>query len=65
MDLDDLAAPGASDPLALVLREDLDRYSVEELTARIGKLEQEIARCRRRIDVAVNHRASAETLFKR
>ena len=36
-----------------------------ELEARIVALEGEIARCRAKIEGAVNHRASADALFKR
>ena len=65
MDLDDLLPPRPGDPLAALVRQDLDPMSVEELGARIAALEGEIARCRSRIDRAVNHRATAEGLFKR
>ncbi|MHC9418581.1 DUF1192 domain-containing protein [Sphingomonas citri] len=65
MDLDDILGPQRDDPLAALLREDLDRLSVAELEARTAALEGEIARIRRKIDGAVNHRASADALFKR
>ncbi|MFL0412965.1 DUF1192 domain-containing protein [uncultured Sphingomonas sp.] len=65
MDLDDILGSRPDDPLPALLREDLDRLSVTELEARIGALEGEIDRCRRKIDSAVNHRASADALFKR
>jgi uncharacterized small protein (DUF1192 family) len=65
MDLDDLFPKGVTDPLAAVKRQDLDPLSVEELEARIASLESEIARTKSKIDAAVNHRASAEGLFKR
>lgn len=65
MDLDDLLGPQRYDPLAALLSEDLDRLSVAELEARVAALEGEIARVRRKIDGAVNHRASADALFKR
>jgi uncharacterized small protein (DUF1192 family) len=65
MDPDDLLGPQRDDPLALLLREDLDRLSVAELEARAAALTGEIARIRRKIDGAVNHLASAEALFKR
>ena len=65
MDLDDILGPRPDDPLTALLREDLDRFSVAELEARITALEGEVARCRRKIDSAVNHRASADALFKR
>lgn len=65
MDLDDILGPRPDDPLTALLREDLDRLSVAELEARITALEGEVARCRRKIDSAINHRASADALFKR
>ncbi len=63
MDLDD-AQPRPGDPLALVIRQDLDPLSVGELEERITVLEGEIARCRLKMQRAVNHRASADGLFK-
>ncbi|MBN8840311.1 MAG: DUF1192 domain-containing protein [Sphingomonadales bacterium] len=65
MDLDDILGPRPDDPLTALLREDLDRLSMAELEARVTALEGEIARCRAKISGAVNHRASAEALFKR
>lgn len=50
--------------LAMLLREDLDPLSQDELTARIAALEGEIARCRARIAAAHSHRASADALFR-
>lgn len=55
----------ADDPVAALARQDLDPLSVEELQARIGGLESEIARVRRKLEGAVNHRATADALFKR
>lgn len=65
MDLDDILGPRPGDPLPALLAQDLDRLSVAELEARVAALEGEIARCRRKIEGAVNHRASADALFKR
>jgi uncharacterized small protein (DUF1192 family) len=65
MDLDDLLPKNPGDPLALLLKQDLDPLSVEELQARIAALESEIARVKTRIERSVNHRASADALFKR
>ena len=65
MDLDELFPNKPEDPLALLARQDLDPLSVDELHARIAALEAEIARVRAKIDDAVNHRASAEELFKK
>ncbi|WP_119037059.1 DUF1192 domain-containing protein [Hephaestia caeni] len=53
------------DPLTMLARQDLDPLSVAELDARIAALEAEIGRIRRHRDTAVNHRASADALFKR
>lgn len=65
MDPDDLLPKAPGDPLALLLKQDLDPMSVEELQGRIAALESEIARVRARIERSVNHRASADALFKR
>ncbi|WP_375393105.1 DUF1192 domain-containing protein [uncultured Sphingomonas sp.] len=64
MDVDD-ATPRPGDLLAELVRQDLDPLSVAELEARITALEGEIARCRLKMDRAVNHRASADALFRR
>lgn len=65
MDIDDLLPKSPGDPLVLLTRQDIDRLSVAELEARIAALEAEIARARAKIDFAVNHRATAEGLFRR
>ena len=65
MDGDDPFAPKSDDPLTLLLRQDLDRLSVDELDARAAALEGEIARVRARRDYAVNHKASADALFRK
>ena len=65
MDADDLFPKGVTDPLTALGRQDLDPFSIEELNARIQTLENEIARVKAKINAAVNHRASAEGLFKR
>ena len=64
MELDD-AVPRPGDLLADLVRQDLDPLSVAELEARITALTGEIARCRQKLEHAVNHRASADALFKR
>ncbi len=64
METDDLPRR-KDDPAALLARQDLDPLSVEELDERIALLEAEIARCRRKKERAVHHRASADSLFKR
>ncbi|MEH3123148.1 MAG: DUF1192 domain-containing protein [Sphingomonas phyllosphaerae] len=65
MDLDDILGARPDDPLTALLREDLDRLSVAELEARVAALEGEIARTRKKIEGAVNHRASADAIFKK
>jgi uncharacterized small protein (DUF1192 family) len=65
MDLDDILPKNPGDPLVALLKQDLDPMSVEELEARIAALEGEIARAKGKIERAVNHRASADALFKR
>lgn len=65
MDLDDLYAKSPGDPLTLLVKQDLDPMSVEELGLRVEALEGEIARVKARIERSVNHRASADALFKR
>lgn len=58
--------PRRKDDLAAQLgKQDLDPLSVDELNERIALLEAEIVRCRAKIQYAVNHRASADALFKR
>jgi uncharacterized small protein (DUF1192 family) len=65
MDGDDLLPKRSDDPLAMLLKQDIDPLSVDELNARIAALEGEIARVRAKIEGAVNHRATADALFKR
>ena len=65
MDLEELFPSKPGDPLALLVKQDLDPLSVDELHERIETLEGEIARVRTKIEAAVNHRASAEDLFKK
>jgi len=58
--------PRRKDDLAEQLgKQDLDPYSVEELAERIALLEAEIERSKVKMQRAVNHRASADALFKR
>lgn len=65
MDMDGDLPRKADDPLAQLVRQDLDPLSVADLHARIATLEAEIARTRSKIEHAVNHKATAEALFKR
>ena len=65
MDVDDLFPGRPGDPLTLLVKQDLDPFSVEELRLRIAALQGEIARIEARLSKAVDHRASADSLFRR
>ena len=65
MDLDELFPDKPGDPLTLLVKQDLDPMSVEELHNRIAILEGEIARVKAKIAASVNFRASADAVFKR
>ncbi|MFZ2995102.1 DUF1192 domain-containing protein [Sphingobium sp.] len=65
MDMDDDLPNRADDLLARLLRQDLAPLSVTELESRIAALETEITRTRSKLEYAVNHKATAEALFKR
>ena len=64
MDMDELFAKRPDDPLAKLVKQDLDPLSVNELRERVAVLEAEIARVNQKIEGAVNFRSSAEGLFK-
>jgi uncharacterized small protein (DUF1192 family) len=64
MDDDENLPRNANDPLVLLVKQDLDPLSVDELEQRISVLQSEIRRCEAKKNFAVNHRASAENLFK-
>jgi len=65
MDASDFFSERPGDPLALLSKQDLDPFSVEELDERIEVLKREIARVEAKRASASAHRASAESLFKR
>ncbi len=65
MDADELFPNRPADPPALLAKQDIEPLSVEELDARVAALEAEIVRTKARREFAVNHKASAEALFKR
>jgi uncharacterized small protein (DUF1192 family) len=65
MDLDDILPKKPGDPIVALVRQDLDPFSKDELANRVAILEAEIARTRSRMSAAVNHRANADSLFKR
>ncbi|MGR6329260.1 DUF1192 domain-containing protein [Sphingomonas sp. XXL09] len=64
MELDDRPSR-PNDALAELHRQDLDPLSVAELEARIAALSAEIERTRTHMQRAVDHRASADALFRR
>jgi uncharacterized small protein (DUF1192 family) len=65
MDIDDNLPLRGNDPLAAILRQDLDPLSVHELDARITALHAEIARCEMKKQAATSHRSAAHDLFKK
>lgn len=65
MDEDDFLPRNVNSPLTLLIREDLDPLSVDELEERILTLKSEISRCEEKKNFAVSHRASADNLFKK
>lgn len=65
MDIDELIPDKPDDPLTLLIKQDLDPLSVDELRARIILLQAEIERVQAKLDTSVNFRASADDLFKR
>lgn len=64
MDIDDTTPRKKDDLLAMAVVQDLDPFSVTELRERIVLLEAEIDRVKRKIEGAVHHRESANSLFK-
>lgn len=62
--MDEDAPLRPDDPVAVLQRQDIDRLSVNELDERVAALEAEIVRTKARKDYAVNHKASAEALFR-
>ncbi|MEO9601206.1 DUF1192 domain-containing protein [Parasphingorhabdus sp.] len=65
MDDDENLPRKTNDPLAALVKQDLDPLSVDELDERISALKSEINRCEAKKSFAVSHRASAENLFKK
>ncbi len=65
VDVEELFAKRPDDPLTALSRQDLDPWSVAELHARIAALNAEIARASRKLEAAVNHRATADAIFRR
>ncbi len=53
------------DIIGLLVQQDLDPFSVAELEKRMALLTAEIDRTQQKIFKAVNHKASADALFKK
>jgi uncharacterized small protein (DUF1192 family) len=64
MDLDDVLPRKKEDALFALIKQDLDRLSVDELGERIELLETEVLRCKTKRDGATKFRAAADSLFK-
>ncbi len=64
MDVEDLLSKRPESPLALLVREDLDRLSRDELEQRIAILKAEIERAEGRLASASAFRAAADSLFR-
>ena len=65
MDLDELFPDKPADPLAGLIKQDLDPLSIEELNERIATLKAEIARVEAHLERVNRDRSAAEELFKR
>jgi uncharacterized small protein (DUF1192 family) len=65
MMIDDFEPAKKGSPIALLLAEDIDVLSVDELSARIAALQSEITRAQARMAFASSHRTVADQLFKK
>lgn len=65
MDEDDFFTSKPSDPLTLLVRQDLGPLSVDELNERIETLKAEIARVEQHLADTAQHRSAADELFKK
>jgi uncharacterized small protein (DUF1192 family) len=65
MDSEETFAKRSDDPLILLGKQPLDPLSVAELEARVAALEAETLRTKNHMERAVNHRATADALFRR
>lgn len=65
MDDEEFLPRNANDPLALLIKQDLDPLSVDELEVRISVLKSEIIRCKKKKTFSTSHRANADDLFKK
>jgi len=65
MDDDDFFTSRPTDPLTLLVKQDLGPLSQDELAARIAALKEEIVRVEQHMSAADAHRSAADELFKR
>jgi uncharacterized small protein (DUF1192 family) len=65
MDIDDTLPRHRDDPVAILIKQDIDALSVAELEERIAALKAEILRCEGKIAFASQHRSVADALFKK
>ena len=62
MDIDENLPQRRDDPLANLIKQDIDALSVYELETRIAALKTEITRCEGKIAFASKHRSVADAL---
>lgn len=65
MDIDENLPLRRDDPLAILIKQDIDALSVTELEVRIAALRSEITRCEGKVAFASKHRSVADALFKK
>jgi uncharacterized small protein (DUF1192 family) len=65
MDIDENLPLRRDDPLAILIKQDINALSVTELEARIAALRSEITRCEGKVAFASKHRSVADALFKK
>ena len=65
MDPDEFLSKRPQSPLALLVREDLDPWSVDELGERIEILKAEIVRAEAKRQSATAFRSAADSLFRK
>ncbi len=65
MDDDDFFTTRPTDPLTLLVKQDLGPMSQDELAKRIAILKDEIGRVETHMNAADAHRSAADALFKR
>ena len=65
MDDDDFFTSRPTDPLSLLVKQDLGPLSQDELAKRIAILKSEIGRVEQHMSAADAHRSAADALFKR